>query len=84
LFLDNFFILKKEYWLEDYFFEIEIHHKKTNIAQNGHSAFEKEQKRSMKTTKHAHTHTHKALMGQIGLHPRDKIKLNYNKGWGGL
>jgi hypothetical protein len=58
LFLDNFFILKKEYWLEDYFFEIEIHHKKTNIAQNGHSAFEKEQKRSMKTTKHAHTHTH--------------------------
>jgi len=57
LFLDNFLILKKEYWLEDFFFEIKIHHKKTKIAQNGHSACEKEQKLSMKTTKHAHTHT---------------------------
>jgi hypothetical protein len=27
------------------------------------------------------THPHKALTGQIGPHPRDKIKLNY-KGWG--
>jgi hypothetical protein len=57
LFLDNFCILKKEYWFRRLFFEIKIHHKKTNIAQNGHSAFEKEQKLSMKTTKHTHTHT---------------------------
>jgi hypothetical protein len=73
------FLKKKEYQLEDYFFEIKIHHKKQTLHKMAIVHLEKSEP-SMKTT-NTHTHTHKALTGQIGPHPRDKIKLNY-KGWG--